>query len=107
MTTVTLAATAPTDADVLGVPVFAGLTVPGDASLVDVDHLRARGWEAKVGDTVTLPAPDGRTVIAVGVGRRGGGEGHNRHQLSLASRVSASCSCQRAIAHSRSESRLR
>jgi len=68
MTIVTLAATAPADADVVGVPVFAGLTVPGDASLVDVEHLRARGWEAKVGETVTLPAADGSTVIAVGMG---------------------------------------
>jgi leucyl aminopeptidase len=68
MTTVSLATTAPTDAEVIGVPVFAGLTVPGDASLLDMEHLRGRGWEAKVGETVTLPAADGRTVIAVGVG---------------------------------------
>ena len=71
MTTVTLAASTPADAEVIGVPVFSGLKIPGDASLVDVDHLRSRAWEAKVGDTVTLPGPDGTTVIAVGVGPAG------------------------------------
>jgi leucyl aminopeptidase len=68
MTTVTLAASTPAGADVIGVGVFAGLQVAGDSALVDIEHLRARGWEAKVGDTVTLPGPDGTTVIAVGVG---------------------------------------
>ena len=68
MTTVTLASSVPADAEVVGVPVFAGLTTPSDPSLVDVEHLRTRGWDAKVGETVTLPGPDGGTVIAVGVG---------------------------------------
>ena len=68
---VTLVATAPPDAEVIGVPVFAGLevTAAGDAVL-DVGHLRARGYEAKVGEVVTLPGADGATVIAVGVGPR-------------------------------------
>ena len=68
MTTVSFAASTPDDAEVIGVPVFSGLKVAGGTALVDVDHLRDRGWEAKVGETVTLPGPDGTTVIAVGVG---------------------------------------
>ena len=67
--TVSLAASAPTDAEVIGVPVFRGLDIPVDVAL-DVDHLRARGYEAKVGETVTLPGENGTTVIAVGVGAR-------------------------------------
>jgi len=66
--TVTFAATAPADAEVVGVPVFAGLQVAGDGAALDLDHLRARGYEAKVGETVTLPGENGTTVIAVGVG---------------------------------------
>ena len=78
MTSVTLAATAP-DADVVGVPIYGtpaggdgvgGLALGSDAADVDVDHLRARGYEAKVGETVTLPGADGTTVIVVGLGAR-------------------------------------
>ena len=72
MTTINLAATAPDEADVVGVPVFSGLTLAGAGAGadVDLDHLRARGFEALVGDTMTLPGENGTTVIAVGVGDR-------------------------------------
>lgn len=66
--TITLASTAPADADVVGVPVFTGLRVADTGVDVDLDHLRARGYEAKVGETVTLPGSNGTTVIAVGLG---------------------------------------
>jgi leucyl aminopeptidase len=63
-----VATAAPDDVDVIGVPVFSGLTLAGDGAAVDLDHLRARGFEARVGDTVTLPGDDGTIVVAVGVG---------------------------------------
>jgi len=67
--TITLAAAAP-DADVVGVPVFTGLETSASGADLDVEHLRTRGFEAKVGETVTLPGGDGTTVVAVGVGSR-------------------------------------
>jgi len=67
--TVNLVAAVPLDAQVVAVPVFAGLESVGGVA-VDLEHLRARGWEAKVGATATLPGSDGTTVIAVGVGPR-------------------------------------
>jgi leucyl aminopeptidase len=68
--TVTLVSAAPPDAEVLGVPVFAGLEVPDVGVDVDLEHLRACGWEAKPGETMTLPGENGTTVVAVGVGPR-------------------------------------
>ncbi|PMZ55244.1 M17 family peptidase N-terminal domain-containing protein, partial [Pseudomonas sp. FW300-N1A5] len=35
---------------------------------LDLDHLVDRGFEAKVGEAVTVPGPDGTTLVAVGVG---------------------------------------
>ncbi|HYD09216.1 MAG TPA: M17 family peptidase N-terminal domain-containing protein, partial [Acidimicrobiales bacterium] len=67
-TTVTLAPAVPDGATAIAVPVFKGLESP--SSLVDLDHLRARGWEANVGDVAILPGASGQTVIAVGVGAR-------------------------------------
>jgi leucyl aminopeptidase len=58
---ITAAPAVPDDAEVVGVPVAKGLQVL--AGEVDVDALRARGFEGKVGETAEL---DG--VVAVGVG---------------------------------------
>ena len=70
MTTVTLAAVAPEGVDVVGVPVFSGL-VPGSGAVdVDLAHLRARGFEARVGDTLTLPGEGDTTIVVVGLGDR-------------------------------------
>jgi leucyl aminopeptidase len=66
--TLSFAATAPADAEVVGVPVFAGLQVAGNGPSIDIEHLRARGYEAKPGEVITLPGENGTTVIAVGVG---------------------------------------
>jgi leucyl aminopeptidase len=65
---ISVATVAPDDAEVIGVPVFSGLTLAGDGAGIDLDHLRSRGFEARVGDTVTLPGENGTTVVAVGVG---------------------------------------
>ncbi|MEA3021084.1 MAG: leucyl aminopeptidase, partial [Actinomycetota bacterium] len=70
MTTVTLAGAAPSGVDVIGVPVFAGLVLAGDGAGIDLDHLRARGYEAGVGECATLQGDDGATIVAVGVGKR-------------------------------------
>ena len=69
--TFTAAREAPTDADVLGVPVLTGRAVP-EASEIGFDEgfLEGRGFEGKVGETLALPDDDGRTVVAVGVGDR-------------------------------------
>ncbi|HEX2274383.1 MAG TPA: leucyl aminopeptidase [Acidimicrobiales bacterium] len=62
---------APADAQVLGVPVFAGLDMPpGAGAELDRDWLTERHFEVKVGHTLAVPAEDGSTVIAVGVGER-------------------------------------
>ena len=69
--TFTLATEPPAEAPVLGVPVFAGLDVPAGAGAeLDREWLRERRFEAGVGDTLALPADDGTTVVAVGVGDR-------------------------------------
>ncbi len=72
---VTLADSVPADAQVVGVPVFAGRTWPGDAGpeVATLEEHRAyladRGFEGKVGDTATLPGTGGgATIVAVGVG---------------------------------------
>jgi leucyl aminopeptidase len=60
----------PEDAEVLGVPVFADLTVPrGAGATVSRRFLKAIGFEARPGQTEPLPAADGSVVVAVGVGR--------------------------------------
>ena len=70
--TFTLAARPPADVRVLGVPVYAGLDLPtGAGAELDAGWLAERHFEAKVGETVVLPADDGSTIIAVGVGKRG------------------------------------
>jgi leucyl aminopeptidase len=66
------AATAvPADAPVLGVPVFDDLSLPAGAGAeVDTAFLRRGGFEGRPGQAVSLPADDGTTVVAVGVGSR-------------------------------------
>jgi leucyl aminopeptidase len=57
----------PDDADVLGVPVAQG-AVAGPGAELSAAFLTERGFEGKVGETLAIPADDGSTVIAVGVG---------------------------------------
>ena len=69
---VTLAAAPPDDTQVLGVPVFSGRTSPdgaGAGASLDWAWLAERNFEGKVGEAVSLPADDGSTIVAVGVGR--------------------------------------
>jgi leucyl aminopeptidase len=61
----------PDDVDVLGIPVFAGRTVPEGALVQpDLGYLVRRGFEGKVGDATVVPGLSGPAVIAVGVGER-------------------------------------
>ena len=62
----------PPGASVLGVPVYADLTVPAGAGAeVDADFLRQRRFEGRPGQVQALFADDGTTVLAAGVGDRG------------------------------------
>lgn len=64
-------ATAPDDVDVLGVPVFSDLTSPAEAGAeLDVRFLSQRRFEAKPGQAIAVPADDGTTVVALGVGAK-------------------------------------
>ena len=68
----TAASEVPADAPVLAVPVFAGLDVPpGAGAELDREWLAERHFKAEVGDTLVLPAEDGSTVVAAGVGDPG------------------------------------
>ena len=68
---VTSSAQVPDDAQVLGVAVFTGRRQPDRAAVeLDVDYLAERGFEGKVGEACAVPADDGSTVIAVGMGTR-------------------------------------
>ncbi|HZN15840.1 MAG TPA: leucyl aminopeptidase [Acidimicrobiales bacterium] len=59
----------PDDAQVLGVPVFAGRTMPDGAGVdLDLDYLARRKFDGKAGQVLALAADDGSTVVAVGVG---------------------------------------
>ena len=69
---VTLVPSVPGDAEVLAVPVASGPVLVGDGHGIDLDHLVARGFEAKVGEAVTVPGADGTTLVAVGVGDAAG-----------------------------------
>ena len=51
----------PADAAALGVPVFKGET-SGPGAELDGDFLRERGFEAKAGEVVVLPAEGGGAV---------------------------------------------
>src|SRR5213076_904188 len=59
---------APADAAVLGVPVFEG-DRGGPGAELDAGFLAERGLEGKRGQTLPVPADDGSTVIAVGLGK--------------------------------------
>ena len=67
---VALADAVPDDAQVLGVPVYAGRTSPeGTGADLDFTYLAERGFEGKVGETATVPGTHGGcTIVAVGVG---------------------------------------
>ena len=67
---VALADAVPDDAQVLGVPVYAGRTSPeGAGADLDFTYLAERGFEGKVGETSTVPGTNGGcTIVAVGVG---------------------------------------
>ncbi|HEV2767950.1 MAG TPA: leucyl aminopeptidase [Acidimicrobiales bacterium] len=66
--TVTAAPDLPDGVEVVGIPVAEGPTVQGDGHGVEPGQLEARGFEAKVGETVALPGRGDATVVAVGVG---------------------------------------
>ncbi|MEA2687286.1 MAG: leucyl aminopeptidase [Actinomycetota bacterium] len=68
---IALADAVPADAQVIGVPVYAGRTSPdGAGPEVDRSYLAERGFEGKVGETMTVPGAAGRaTLVAVGVGQ--------------------------------------
>ena len=60
----------PEEARVLGVPVFAGRQLPASSvAELNVDYLAERGFEGKVGETCALPADDGSTIVALGLGQ--------------------------------------
>jgi leucyl aminopeptidase len=66
---VTVSAQVPDDVQVLGVPVFAGRRQPDKAAVeLDVSYLAERGFEGKVGEACAVPADDGSTVVAIGMG---------------------------------------
>lgn len=61
----------PEDAPVLGVPVFSDLTTPQEAAAeLDARFLEQRRFEGKPGQALAVPADDGTTVVALGVGDR-------------------------------------
>ncbi|MBV9042320.1 MAG: leucyl aminopeptidase [Acidimicrobiia bacterium] len=60
----------PDDVQVLGVPVFEGRRTLDKAAVeLDVGYLKERGFEGKVGQACAVPADDGSTVVALGMGR--------------------------------------
>ena len=62
----------PADAPVLGVPVYADLSVPdGSGAELDSGFLRRCGFEGKPGQSQAVPADDGSSIIALGVGEPG------------------------------------
>ena len=55
--------------ELVAVPVFRGRQVPAGAEVaVDLRFLEAQGFDGEAGRTVALAAPDGRPLLAVGVG---------------------------------------
>ncbi|MGH9192634.1 MAG: leucyl aminopeptidase [Acidimicrobiales bacterium] len=59
--------TVPTEAAAVGVPVGRGGDVSGELG-VDRSRLEAAGFDSSVGATLVVPASEGPTVVAVGVG---------------------------------------
>ncbi len=67
---VRVSAQIPDDVQVLGVPVFAGRRQPDKAEVeLDVSYLAERGFEGKVGEACAVPADDGSTIVALGMGK--------------------------------------
>jgi leucyl aminopeptidase len=67
---VTASPQVPDDVQVLGIPVFVGRRQPvGAAVELDVAYLAERGFEGKVGEACAVPADDGSTVVALGMGK--------------------------------------
>lgn len=62
------AADVPANAQVLGVPVFANGKSPSSGVELDGRYLKARGFEGKKGQTESLLADDGTTIVAIGMG---------------------------------------
>jgi leucyl aminopeptidase len=60
----------PGDAAVVGVPVFAGRSVPEGTGMdeVDIAYLNRRGFEGKVCETMVVPGDGQAAVVAVGMG---------------------------------------
>ena len=66
------AADVPSNAEYLGVPVFADGVMPeGAGAMVQFDKrfLQSSGFKGEVGETARLLADDGSTIVAVGVGK--------------------------------------
>jgi leucyl aminopeptidase len=68
---VSLVAEVPEGLDVLGVPVAKGPVLVGDGRGLSVEDLEDRGFEGKVGESLSLPGTGHTTVIALGVGEAG------------------------------------
>src|SRR5579875_110107 len=67
------AAAVPAGAAVLGVPVFSDLGLPdGAGAEIDAGYMRQRRFEGRPGQALPVLADDGTTVVALGVGERGG-----------------------------------
>jgi leucyl aminopeptidase len=63
------ARTAPSDAEVVGIPVFAGRRVAAAADVeLDMAFLERRGFDGRLGEAQALLVDDGTTVIALGLG---------------------------------------
>jgi leucyl aminopeptidase len=62
------AAEVPSSAQVVGVPVFAGRKTPTRDVVLDTKYLTARGFEGKLGQSESLLADDGTTIVAIGMG---------------------------------------
>ena len=66
------AGTLPGGVAVVGVPVYSDLTVPqGAGPDLDANYLIQRRFEGRPGQAQAVPAGDGTTVVALGVGDRG------------------------------------
>jgi len=62
-----VAASTPRDVDLVGVPVFASGPVPRSLGLSRA-RLGELGFEAKPGQTLTVPSASGPSTVAVGLG---------------------------------------
>jgi leucyl aminopeptidase len=65
---ITTATDVPTDVDVLGIPVARGPALVGDAHGLDLAQLAERGFEGKVGETLSVRTEGSTSLVALGVG---------------------------------------